>query len=75
MQNELTNVAQEKFIRNKHLACHLRTGLRQRMAGCDTALAILEDLTDEQLVVKYLAYNALKTIPFSEVSLWAANAY
>jgi len=67
MQNELTNVVQEKFIKNRHLAFRIRTELRQRLAGSDVALRILDDLTDEQLVAKSLTHHAIKTMPLEDV--------
>lgn len=67
MQNELTNTVQEKFLRNPHLANHVRTHLRQRLAGCDTALDILDNLSNSQLVAKYLAHHATKMLTPEEV--------
>lgn len=67
MQNELTNVAQEKFLKNKHLAFSIRTKLRQGLAGSPVAIRILEDLTDEQLVAKSLAHHVIKTAPLEAV--------
>ena len=67
MQNELTNVVQEKFLKNRHLASHVRTNLRQRLAGCDTAIDILDSLSNEQLISKYLAHHTVKMMTPEEV--------
>jgi hypothetical protein len=67
MQNELTNVAQEKFLKNRHLAFNIRTKLRQNLSGSPVALRILEELTDEQLVAKSLTHHVLKTMPLEAV--------
>jgi hypothetical protein len=67
MQNELTNTVQQKFLNNRHLAFTLRTKLRQRLTGSDTALAILSELTDEQLVTKYLTHIQISKIPADQL--------
>lgn len=57
----------ERFLNNKHLAGGLRTKMRQGLAGSETALAILDSLTDEQLVIKYISHHEIKKTPLDQL--------
>jgi hypothetical protein len=64
MQNEATNAIQERLIKNPHLAASLRRGLlqtrgkaKQGYEPTDRFVRILNSLTDEQLVSKYIAHS------------------
>lgn len=70
MQNEATNTIQERLLKNSHFAYQLRTKLLQPRgratqvyAPHDPFVRILNDLTDEQLVAKYIAHSVIEAIP------------
>jgi len=64
MENEATNAIQERLIKNPHLAASLRRNLltprgraNQPYEPTDRFVQILNSLTDEQLVAKYIAHG------------------
>lgn len=64
MQNEATNAIQERLLKNPHLAASLRRQLlqprgkaKQGYGPNDPFVRILNSLTDEQLVMKYIAHG------------------
>lgn len=72
MENEATNAIQERLMKNPHLATSIRRSLlqvkgkaKQGYGPDDPFVRILNDLTDEQLIAKYIARNASMLIPTS----------
>jgi len=72
MQNEATNAIQERLMKNRHFADQLRRKLlqprgraKQAYEPTDAFVRILRDLSDEQLVAKYIAHNVIEQIPNS----------
>ncbi len=70
MQNEATNAIQERLLKNRHFADQLRRRLLQPRGRAtqgyeptDPFVHILQNLTDEQLVSKYIAHNVIEKIP------------
>ena len=64
MQNEATNTMQERLLRNPHLATNLRRKLLEAKGrfglayGLDDPFVhVLHNLTDSQLVEKYIAHG------------------
>jgi hypothetical protein len=70
VENEATNLMQEKLVKNRHLADQLRHKLMQPRGRAkmgygpeDTFVHILNDLTNEPLVSKYLAHSVIQRLP------------
>jgi len=84
MLNEATNAIQERLLKNRHFADQLRKRLLQPRGratqGYDQAdpfVHILNNLSDEQLVSKYIAHNVIERIPLdisSGVQITAVRA-
>ena len=69
MQNEATNAITERLLNNKHLATRIRRSLlevkgkaKQPYGPDDPFVRILNDLTDEQLICKYIARGVVKRV-------------
>lgn len=69
MQNEATNAIQERLMKNPHLATSIRRSLlqvkgkaKQPYEADDPFVRILNDLTDSQLVEKYIAHGVREKI-------------
>ncbi len=69
MQNEATNAIQERLLKNRHFADQLRRRLLQPRGRAtqgyepdDVFVHILGNLSNEQLVSKYIAHNVIEKI-------------
>jgi len=69
MQNEATNTIQERLLKNSHFAHELRKRLltprgraKQGYLPDDPFARILGELSDEQLVSKYIAHTVIEKI-------------
>jgi hypothetical protein len=72
MQNEATNTIQERLLKNSHFASELRKRLltprgraKQGYLPTDRFFLILQSLSDEQLVSKYIAHRVVEKIPIT----------
>ena len=69
MQNEATNAIQERLLKNRHFADQLRKRLLQPRGRAtqgydtdDTFVQILGNLSNEQLIAKYLAHEIVNNV-------------